>query len=198
MSSLSLFIPRVDATFSKEFVEEAFSDYAIVERVDFVAKQDKNGKNYNATYVHLKEWKNGEEADIIKRKIVNKQCEFYYDRYYSNNYWIVLPNTAKKYVPGDRKKCIDIGNVPAINVKNPEMDVVDEAKFNEDIEMLMEEEENYLITIDGRYVQELEDEVVYLRRETARLWDALMKVHEKHGSFEASRIQQDKLFGKKK
>ena len=43
-------------------------------------------------------------------------------------YWIVLPNTAKKHVPGERKPRIDLGESNSVSVKNIEKTPVKSVK----------------------------------------------------------------------
>lgn len=115
----SLFIPHVFPNFDKDYVAEAFSEVGEVERVDFVAKQDRDGKPYNAVYIHFKKWYNNRFAIKTVSDIFNNgTAKFYHDD--SDYYWIVLPNTAKKHVPGERKARVDLGDSKAINMKSIE------------------------------------------------------------------------------
>jgi hypothetical protein len=104
--------------FDEKYVANAFSRVGNVERVDFVAKEDRDGKKYNAVYVHFNKWYINKLANNIWEKCFEKngQTQFYHDN--SDYFWIVLPNTAKKHVPGERKPRIGLGNANAINVKS--------------------------------------------------------------------------------
>ena len=94
IKNISLFVPHVFPNFTQKYVAESFADLGDVDRVDFVAKQDRDGKPYNAVYIHFKKWYNNGFAiktqDDIER---NGSVKFYHDE--SEYYWIVLPNTAK-------------------------------------------------------------------------------------------------------
>jgi len=118
IKNISLYIPHVFPNFTKEYVGNTFESFGIIDHIDFVAKQDKNGKDYNAVYVHFKEWHDTREnRDFQKTLLNNYESE---SRVYHDNpwYWIVLPNTAKKYVPGDRKPRIDLGDAKSISVSH--------------------------------------------------------------------------------
>jgi hypothetical protein len=108
-------------------------------------------------------------------------------------YWIVLENKAKKHVSGDRKPRVvldlqekedeapakqmmsnkdfsELINKPvkkwpvAQGLAKPATQVMDDAAIMDELEALMDEEEcDHLITIDGRYVEEIENENMSLR-----------------------------------
>ena len=119
IKNISLFIPHVFPNFTQKYVAEAFAELGHVDRVDFVAKQDRDGKPYNAVYIHFKRWyTNGFAIKTHEDIIENRSVKFYHDE--SEYYWIVLPNTAKKHVPGERKPRIDLGESKSVSVKNVE------------------------------------------------------------------------------
>ena len=144
IKNISLFIPHVFSNFTQKYVSESFSRLGDVEQVDFVAKQDRGGKPFNAVYVHFKRWYNNRFAMITQNNI-NKDgsVKFYHDD--SEYYWIVLPNTAKKHIPGDRKLRLDLGeSVKATGQKQvcpPKLSYTDDkgnsdAEFEEYLELL--------------------------------------------------------------
>lgn len=115
----SLFIPHVFPNFNKDYVAEAFADIGQVERVDFVAKQDRNGKPYNAAYIHFNNWYKNHAANRTLNDIdINGSAKFYHDN--SEYYWILLPNTANKHISGERKVRIDLGESKSISLKTIE------------------------------------------------------------------------------
>ena len=124
IKNISLFIPHVFPNFDKKYVTKAFSEIGDVERVDFVAKQDRSGKPYNAAYIHFNElYMNHFAAKIYVDIEDNGSTKFYHDN--SEYYWIVLQNTAKKQVSGERKPRIDLGEAKSISVKKtPEKPVL--------------------------------------------------------------------------
>lgn len=205
IKNLSLFVPFVFPNFDEKYVTKAFAKVGNVHRVDFVAKQDRDGKAYNAVYIHFKEWYNNELANHVYEECFQKngQTQFYHDD--TNYFWIVLPNTAKKHVPGERKPRIGLGDSNAINVKSVEkiaekpatekpapkksdlefeeylellrgpIKECDETEVAE-IEALMEEEDKDLISIDWRYVHAIEQENKWLHGEIGQLRAALINL----------------------
>lgn len=119
IKNISLFVPHVFPNFTQKYVVEAFSELGDVNRVDFVAKQDRDGKLYNAAYIHFNRWYDNNASSVIHYNIeTNGSVKFYHDD--SQYYWIVLPNTAKKFIPGERKPRIDIGECKSVSAKTPE------------------------------------------------------------------------------
>jgi len=207
--NLSLFIPFVFPNFDQKYVTKAFAKIGNVDRVDFVAKQDRAGKTFNAVYIHFKEWYNNKLADHIWDQCFekNEQTQYYHDN--TEYFWIVLPNTAKKHVPGERKQRIGLGDANAINVKSAEDPVtakldnkIEEECFEEDdmereaelaeIEALMEqekmEEDKDLISIDWRYVHMMEQENKWLHGEISQLRTALIKMDQMYQA-EAAKVR---------
>jgi len=116
IKNISLFVPHVFPNFSQKYVAESFADLGDVDRVDFVAKQDRDGKQFNAAYIHFKRWYDNRPASVIQDNIAKDgSTKFYHDD--SEYYWIVLPNTAKKHIPGERKPRIDLGDSKSVSVK---------------------------------------------------------------------------------
>jgi hypothetical protein len=113
IKNISLYIPHVFPNFDKEYVTKAFKNIGEVSQIDFVAKQDRNGKDFNAVYIHFNKWYTNKKAQTFYDSVVDesKEARFYHDDPW---YWIVLPNTAKKYVPGERKPKIDLGDMRSI------------------------------------------------------------------------------------
>lgn len=119
VKNTSLFIPHVFPNFNQNYVAESFDNIGDVDRVDFVAKQDRDGNPYNAAYVHFKlMYETKDYLDLLDDIDRYGSHRFYHDR--SQYYWIVLPNTAKKHIPGDRKLRINIGEANSISVRTPE------------------------------------------------------------------------------
>lgn len=146
VKNMSLFIPHVFPSFTEEYVSIAFEEVGDVDRVDFVAKQDRDGKSYNAVYIHFKKWHNNSYTAKIQEHITkNGSTKFYHDDTW---YWIVLQNNTKKHASGgERKPRIDIGDDKAVNLKSvqcpttPNNEVVSETpilhtEFEEFLELL--------------------------------------------------------------
>ena len=178
------------------------------------------------------------------RDIENGNAKFYHDD--SDYYWIVLPNTAKKHVSGDRKPRIDLGESKSISsnkipdklvlkrsehiVPNAplkprciekathdkpvprnldaefeewfeshtipndnEWDELDaeaseEAAQMEEIEAELEKEDQYLVSIDSRYVATVEYENMMLHGEIAQLRMALINLDQMYQA-EAAKVR---------
>lgn len=200
----SLFIPFVFPNFDKKYVAEAFANVGNVDHIDFVLKQDRDGKTYNSVYVHFNNWYQTNIAfkiqDDIKR---NGKCKFYHDN--SEYYWIVLPNTAKKHIPGERKQRINIGENMSISLKNVDLnepnseeiemddDMITEIESEmlkieaemDDIEAELEAEDKHLVSIDYRYIQSVEQENAWLHGEMAQLRAALIHLDQMYKAEQA-------------
>ncbi len=264
IKNISLYIPHVFPNFDKEYVIKAFKNIGEVSQIDFVAKQDRNGRNFNAVYVHFKKWFANKKAEAFYESVVNekKEARLYHDEIW---YWIVLPNTAKKQIPGDRKPRIDLSDMKATSSDNKydgysvltaektfedelailEGDIqnslnefnefkkhisrevakscpgapkkptyanaiqrpLDEVKksletsFDEvaafeaeieaemdEIEKCLEEEDENLVKIDGRYVQHLEEENWAMSAEIAELRAALINLDQMYQA-EAAKVR---------
>jgi hypothetical protein len=169
---MSLFIPHVFANFDANYIANAFRCVGDVERVDLVAKIDKQGKTYNSVYVHFTCWLNSYQALKIQKEIEQDgSSQFYYDKKW---YWIVLPNTGKKHAGnGERKQTIQLEDgVVSVNRATLEKcsmneDEVkkeaEEAEMLKELESAAEEADKHLIWVDGRYLKTLEEENQKLR-----------------------------------
>jgi len=115
-SELSIYIPHVFPNFTTEYIAGVFEtlDLGRVDHIDFVAKQDKNGKNYNAAYVHFAEWFDGPATEHFQERVINpnKEARIIHDEPW---YWIVLENNAKKFEPGARKQTLDLSEESNLN-----------------------------------------------------------------------------------
>jgi len=222
---MSLYIPHVFANIDEKRIMNIFDTLSLckVKKVDFVSKNGQKGI-YNSVYLHIDNWYNNIVADNFQRNIRNpiKEARIVYDDPW---YWVVLENTGRKFVSGQRKSRIDLSAMNqsdcylANRVSNDDSlsdidlsdvnsyrsirrtisfdeadDFVVDIDDNHDsydsdekkmleIERMMDEEDSHLITIDGRYVQEMEkmvrelqetlcktnNEYIYWFTETGRL-----------------------------
>lgn len=190
LENISLYIPHVFPNFDKEYMTECFKNIGEISRIDFVAKQDRNGKDFNAVYIHFNKWYTNKKATEFHKHVLDESedTRFYHD---NNWYWIVLPNTAKKQVSGQRKTRIDLGNCNSIsttrekgnnnnNDNNDFNDVIDfeaqiEAEMDE-LEALMNEEDAHIVSIDSRYIKAIEEENAMMNIEIARLRSIVMRM----------------------
>ena len=117
IKNISLYVPHIFANFDEDFVKDVFNkEVGKVSRVDFVSKIGKNCKPYNAAYIHFELWYETDSILQFQESVIdpNEEAHLFYDGQW---YWIVLENTAKKFIPGQRKTCIDIGTPTKQNIE---------------------------------------------------------------------------------
>jgi hypothetical protein len=94
---LSLFVPYMFPNITEARVSAVFSALLLgeVHHVDFIPKTDKNGRNYNAAYIHFAFWHESDTAAHFQERVTNpgKEARLVYDEPW---FWIVLENTAVK------------------------------------------------------------------------------------------------------
>ena len=109
-SNISLYIPHVFPNYTKEDVQQVFENQKIgkVSHVDFVSKMGKDGKSYNAAYIHFEFWCDTIANRNLQARICDptKEARIVYDEPW---HWIVLENKARKYATGERKPRINLG-----------------------------------------------------------------------------------------
>lgn len=98
---LSLYIPHVFINITKERICDVFSKQSIgeVDRIDFVPKKGKDGKDYNSAFVHMKKWCTNESVSNLQHKIFNndKTARIVYDDpWFWNLYENVNPRSASE------------------------------------------------------------------------------------------------------
>lgn len=110
-SSLNVFVPHVFPNFDEEYVTKAFSKIGVVDHMDFVSKQDRNGKLYNAVYIHFTSWHTNSTATKMRNALeAGEQTKLVYDTPW---FWVVLPNKGQKWSAADRKPRIDLDFIGA-------------------------------------------------------------------------------------
>lgn len=191
--NLSIFIPHVFPNFTKDYIADVFDEtVGHVHVVDMVAKQDRDGKPFNAVYVHFYLWYDNETATRIQEEIEKDgSSRFYHDDKW---YWILLPNKSTR--PGDRKLRVNLSDLGCETLDKPvlkretafslepgvSMDELMEPKEDEEerqleeVEALMEEDDKHLVSIDSRYVLSLEQENLWLSNEINQLRLALINL----------------------
>lgn len=127
-SNMSLYIPRVFSNITEEKIIETFDKLGLglVHHIDMVAKQASNGKIYNSVYVHFEYWYNNIAAENFQNRLrnPNKETRVVYDDPW---YWIVLENKTRRFIPGERKQCINIPDNISTNavMETPDKDYND-------------------------------------------------------------------------
>ena len=187
IKNISLYIPHIFANYTKSDVSNVFENLNIgkVKNIDFISKMDQDGKTFNAAYIHFEYWFDNIVASNFQERVLTKSpAKLMYDDPW---FWLVLENKGRKFATGERKQCIDLGdlkqcpekiNTPEAPIKNTQcqmdeiqiMDAMD--AMIEECEAQQEEDNLYLINIDGRYVQELETENAELRMQLMNLQNA--------------------------
>ena len=184
----SLFIAHVFPNYSPGDVAAVFERLRIgqVEKVDFVAKRDRNNRKYNSAYIHFQHWFDNTAARNFQSRVLNpaQEARIVYDDPW---HWVVLPykkiinikrNVPKRQVNYDfaytdahlAKVYPDLEDLCSLERRNlmmdwsndsdDDMDSIEDAM--DELEQVMEkdltENDKYLVTIDSRYVQALEQE----------------------------------------
>ena len=96
--NISLYIPHIFANYGKDKVAKVFEDLQIgkVKHVDFVLKMGKDGKAFNAAYIHFDRWYANSAAINFQERVKDpvKQARLVYDEPW---FWIVLENKGQKH-----------------------------------------------------------------------------------------------------
>jgi hypothetical protein len=98
---LSIYIPHVFSNITKERIVEIFSKQSIgeVDRIDFVPKKGKDGREYHMAFIHMKSWYDNECVRNLQARILDKNTEariVYDDPWYWNLYENVNPRSASE------------------------------------------------------------------------------------------------------
>jgi hypothetical protein len=183
INNMSLYIPHVFANISEDRIIDAFECQSIgkVKNIDLVGKMGKDGKPYNAVYIHFEYWFDNSVARHFQERVLNpnKEARIVYEDPW---FWIVLENKAQKHVSGSRKARIEfvpqeVQVTPVKQLTNKDFADMFRAPYKEDLKMSAEldfddvdfkelcreihfddEEDQHLSCFDRRYVQTLEQE----------------------------------------
>lgn len=98
---LSIYIPHVFANITKERIVDIFRKQSIgeVERIDFVPKKGKDGREYHMAFIHMKCWYDNECVRNLQSRIFDKKAEariVYDDPWFWNLYENVNPRSASE------------------------------------------------------------------------------------------------------
>lgn len=173
-NNISLFIAHVFPNYTPADVAAVFERLRIghVRAVDFVPKRDRDGKKYFAAYIHFQSWYDNIAARNFQARVLNPSHEarIVYDDPW---HWIVLPYTrirrtlqvsAKKQQKNVNGNGYDNEDweIDSLGRKARELDIIsvdDEMEEAIDLaEEAVKENDKYLVMIDSRYVQALEQE----------------------------------------
>ena len=173
--NVSLYIPHVFPNYSAADVAAVFERLRIgkVSQVDMIPKRDNNNNKYFAAYIHFQHWFDNTAARNFQARLMNpaKEARIVYDDPW---YWIVLPYKNKMSIKKNKmpikanfavSKSSDDSEYQSAKVFPDDSDSV-ASEMEEVMELLEEtiaENEKYMVTIDSRYVQTLEQENVAWR-----------------------------------
>lgn len=206
INNISLYIPHVFANYSKEDIARVFEKYVgSVKNIDLVSKIGKDGKAFNAAYIHFHSWQNDIATRNFQERVLdpNLEARIVYDDPW---YWICLENKSRKVDPSQRKPRLDLGDSSTFattnagyltpppkerNLQTPgaparsksenrsaskftdaEMEELEAAIDAE--EAAIQSEDQYLVSVDSRYIQTMEEENMALRNSCALLQARLM------------------------
>jgi len=95
-TAYSIFVPRMFANIHEERIRHVFKTLNIgdVNKVDLVARTNKNGATYNMAFIHFHGLYNTESAKTFKQDVENpdKQAKLVYEDPW---FWLVLPFEQK-------------------------------------------------------------------------------------------------------
>jgi len=175
-----------------------------VKNVDLIEKMGKDNKPYNAAYIHFDRWYNNASSRSFQERVLDtdREARIMYDDPW---FWIVLPNTTKKHpVSGNRKIRLDIttppstpppsrsnavypdapkkvtyssvvANRPVTNCPSDAEMMAEMEEQMDDVDAALECEDQFLTTVDSRYIYTIEQENQCLRYQLAVLQDTIMR-----------------------
>jgi hypothetical protein len=139
---MSLYIPCVFGHITKDFMIKTieFQCLGKVKNIDFVEKMGKNGKTYNAAFVHFEYWYDNIASIHFQERVKNpeKQARIVYSEPW---FWPCFENTAKKHIPGERKERINLNDLNNLsNVFDFEEETKNEVALSQEMEDKFERE----------------------------------------------------------
>ena len=192
IQNISLYIPHVFANYSKQDISDVFEKYVgEVKNIDLVSKIGAGGKKFNAVYIHFYNWYDDIANRNFQERVLDPNLEariVYEDPWH----WICLENKSRKVIAGERKPRIDIGDLNTsskptyanrcqmnhqhvqVQLTPDEISELDEAMEIQELEDAMDAEEaylqeqdQYLVSVDWRYIHSIEMENNALRQQCA-------------------------------
>ena len=110
---MSLYIPRVFANITRERMTKAVEHLGVVRAIDLVGKTGKDGRHYNAAYIHFEYWYDNAMTRNFQERLTtgDNQARIIYDDPW---FWIVLENhsgTTRK----QNTSCVTPKNSPKLS-----------------------------------------------------------------------------------
>ena len=123
---LSIYIPHVFANITKERIVDIFNRQSIcdIERIDFVPKKGKDGKEYNIAFIHMKCWFDNDSVSNLQTRILNKNVEariVYDDPWFWNLYENVNPRSASELKMEEQIQAL----TKSVNTQNDKFEKMD-------------------------------------------------------------------------
>jgi hypothetical protein len=111
VKNISLFVPYVFEHLDRSCINNIFEGLGSISTIDLVEKMKPNGRICTSAYIHFNNWYNTRDSVEFQQILLgpDEKVNFVYDD--KNSYLIVLENKVRKFVPGDRKKRIDLGDL---------------------------------------------------------------------------------------
>jgi hypothetical protein len=156
VSAMSIYIPRVYNTISKEFIINIFEvlKYGKVKQIDFVDKMDSKGVFYHAAYIHFEYWYENITCKNFQGRVKNpeKEARIVYKEPW---YWICLENTSlniknktKEINSGERKMKINLDDLLANTMASKKEKKLDDDEYIKQLELM-----NYKLMYDLYNIQ---------------------------------------------
>ena len=182
-TNMSLFVPHMNLTVTKEQVASIFAQFGEIERIDFVYKKTGDKGGHNAAYIRFANWHDTEDNRAFQQKLTtgNNRCQLPYDDKW---FWIVLenkkmtkhaelktpprkvkfmppppPNTPKKIMKRPKKDLVDLKHVVKDLFGEDTTDLVD-AKYVR----ILEKTNQKLVEDNLQLFKELEEKISLMRR----------------------------------
>ena len=160
---MSVYIPHVFSNIDESRIMRVFDSLSIgkIKNIDFVAKTSKDGTVYNAAYIHFESWYDTVISKTFQERITNpdKEARLVYDEPW---YWIVLENRGVKRTPTKKKNTTPVkSNFIKQQNNKTSLTFLESVKRNlmGDFDTKVDEEARHIISIDGRYVEKLEQKI---------------------------------------
>jgi hypothetical protein len=111
VKNISLFVPYVFANLKRYNINNIFEGFGSIRTIDLVEKMRPNGTVYTCAYIHFDYWYNTRDSIEFQQILLGPDEKVYFVYDDKNSYLVVLENKARKVVPGERKKRIDLGDL---------------------------------------------------------------------------------------
>lgn len=161
---MSLYIPHVFRNIDEARIVRVFDSLSIgkIKHIDFVAKTSKDGASYNAAYIHLECWHDTVISKTFQERVKNpdKKARLIYDEPW---YWIVLENRSVKRIHKTPVLIKQNNKMPLTFLESVKRNLIGD--FNKEdttlinMKSMLYDEERHIISIDSRYVQQLEQTI---------------------------------------